>query len=61
MLGKTVDLAVYSASGRVLVKKCVCSGAAQFTLPVPNLAFGAYVLSVNDGNRKSTARFVVVR
>ena len=61
MLGKAVDLAVYSASGRVLVKKTVRSAAARFTLPVPNLAFGAYVLSVNDGNRKVTMKFVVVR
>jgi len=61
MLGKAVDLAVYSASGRELVRKSVRSAAAEFTLPVPTLAFGAYILAVKDGNRKVTMRFVVLR
>jgi hypothetical protein len=61
MLGRVVDVAVYSTAGRELVRKNVRSASAQFTLPINGLSFGAYVLAVKDRNRISTARFVVVR
>ena len=61
MLGKTVDLAVYSVSGRKIMAHNVRNAAGRFTLPVPNLALGTYILVVNDGSRKAIARFVAMR
>jgi hypothetical protein len=61
MVGKAVDIAVYSASGRELVKKNLRSVPAQITLSANGLSYGVYFLAVKDGNRKITARFVVLR
>jgi hypothetical protein len=61
MLGKAIDLTVYTASGREVMRRKVQSGAERFTAPVPGLALGAYVLAVKDGSKKITARFVFVR
>jgi hypothetical protein len=61
MVGKAVDIAVYSASGREIIRKKVQRGSDRFTVSAPNLALGAYVLSVHDGSRKSAVRFVIVR
>ncbi|MGA2506940.1 MAG: hypothetical protein ABSF80_05630 [Chitinispirillaceae bacterium] len=60
MLGKAVDLAVYSVSGQEIMRKRVQSGAEMFTVPV-NLSYGSYILVANDGSRKSSIRFVAVR
>ena len=61
MLNGTVDLAVYSASGRVVMRKRVAAVTERFSLPAAGLATGAYVLSVKDGNRQKAVRFVVTR
>jgi hypothetical protein len=61
MLGKAVDIAVYTASGREVLRKRVPRAADRFTVSAPGLALGAYVLSVHDGSRKSAVRFVIVR
>jgi hypothetical protein len=61
MLGRKVDVSVYSASGRVVLKKRIARSSELLTVPVPNLATGAYVLSVNDGLQKKAVRFVVTR
>ncbi|MBN1131264.1 MAG: hypothetical protein JXA71_19905 [Chitinispirillaceae bacterium] len=61
MLGKSIDMAVYTASGREVVRKNVAYAAEQLTVQVPDLALGAYILSVKDGFQKQAVRFVVVR
>jgi len=61
MLGKAVDLAVYTASGREVVKKRIQRGVDRFIVSVPNLALGTYVLAVKDGTQKRAVRFVVMR
>ena len=61
MLDKTVDLAAYSASGRVVMQKRVARGSERVTVPVPDLAIGAYVLSVKDENQQKAVRFIVTR
>jgi hypothetical protein len=64
MMGKPIDLAVYTASGREIVRKTVMSVSGKFTIPIPGLSGGAYVLTVKDGNLKvlkATTRFAVVR
>jgi hypothetical protein len=60
MLGKAVDLAVYSISGREIMRKRVNSGVERFTVPV-SFSFGSYILVVNDGIRKASIMFVAVR
>ena len=60
MLGKSVDLAVYSISGREIMKKRVNSSAERFTVPV-SFSYGSYILVANDGSRKASIRFVAVR
>jgi hypothetical protein len=60
MLGKAVDLAVDSVSGREIMRKRVNSGAGRFTLPV-SFSYGSYILVANDGSRKASIRFVAVR
>jgi hypothetical protein len=61
MLNRALDLAVYSASGREIVIKRIRSAADRFTMSVPNLAVGAYVLSVKDRFQKKAVRFVITR
>jgi hypothetical protein len=60
MLGKAVDLAVYSVSGREIMRKRVISGAGRFVVPV-SFSYGSYILVANDGSRKSSVKFVAVR
>jgi hypothetical protein len=60
MLGKAVDLAVYSISGREIMRKRVNSGVERFTVPV-SFSYGSYILVANDGSRKASLRFVAVR
>ncbi|MGA2506506.1 MAG: hypothetical protein ABSF80_03415, partial [Chitinispirillaceae bacterium] len=60
MLGKSVDLAVYSISGREIMRKRVKSNAERFTIPV-GFSYGSYILVANDGSRKTSVRFVAVR
>jgi photosystem II stability/assembly factor-like uncharacterized protein len=60
MLYKAVDLAVYSVSGREIMRTRVNSSAGKFTVPV-NLSYGSYILVANDGIRKASIRFVAVR
>ena len=61
MLDKAVDITVYTASGRKIMRKRVQHGSDRFTVSAPNLALGAYVMSVHDGSRKIAVRFVIVR
>jgi hypothetical protein len=60
MLGKAVDLAVYSISGREIMRTRVKSNAERFTVPV-SFSYGSYILVANDGSRKASLRFVAVR
>ncbi|MGA2506941.1 MAG: hypothetical protein ABSF80_05635 [Chitinispirillaceae bacterium] len=60
MLGKAVDIAVYSVSGREIMRTRVNSGAERFTVPV-SFSYGSYILVANDGSRKASIRFVAVR
>ena len=60
MLGKSVDLAVYSVSGREIMRKRVKSDAEEFTVPV-SFSYGSYILVANDGSRKASIRFVAQR
>ena len=60
MLGKSVDFAVYSVSGREIMRKRVKSGAERFTVPV-SFPYGSYILVANDGIRKASVRFVADR
>jgi hypothetical protein len=60
MLGKSVDLAVYSVSGREIMRTRVNSAAVRFTVPV-SFSYGSYILVANDGSRKTSIRFVAVR
>jgi hypothetical protein len=56
----TVDIAVYSVSGREIMRTRVNSGAERFTVPV-SFSYGSYILVANDGSRKASIRFVAVR
>ena len=60
MLGKNVDLAVYSVSGREIMKKMVKSDTEKFSVPC-SLPYGSFILVANDGSRKAIVRFVAVR
>ncbi|MGA2506200.1 MAG: T9SS type A sorting domain-containing protein [Chitinispirillaceae bacterium] len=61
MLGKAVDLAVYTVSGRQVVRKTVQHNAERLTISVSGLALGTYLLTVKDGIQMRTMRFVAVR
>jgi hypothetical protein len=61
MRGTSIDLAVYTAAGREVVRKKVQYAVGRLTMPVPSLAIGAYVLSVKGVSGKQAVRFVVVR
>jgi hypothetical protein len=60
MLWKALDITLYTASGREVVRKRVQSGVERFAVPIPNLALGSYILSVKNGSQKSAVRFVAV-
>jgi ligand-binding sensor domain-containing protein len=61
MPGRAVAIAVYNASGRKIVNQNAPSGIGHFSLEIPGLSSGAYLLVVNDGSRKATAWFYFPR
>jgi hypothetical protein len=59
--GRSLDFAVYTASGKVMAKESVRGGVTSAVVPIHNLSTGAYVLVVNGGGRKDAVKFVMER